>query len=615
MGGYLLADYSGETTVLHYYADLPLTNVQTVEFGKNLLELVSELDSADTYTAILPVGKDGLTIAELPDGEISPGVVKSGLIVYSVEAEEEIDGGRVTRKVAWSDVTDAGNLRTKAAAQLTGEGVKTLHTISASALDLGLIEEDLPRFMVGRYVRLNSAPHGFAEAYPLMELDPDILDPGNTQITMGAAVKTSTAIHHAQQSATQEQLDKQHQELQGEIIKTKEDLEGRIDGIDGTYFYVRYSAYADGRNMTTAPADDTLYMGTCSTNQATAPTDYREYTWARTRGEDGANGTPGEPGADGRTQYLHIKYSDDGQTFTDNDGEELGAWIGTLVDFTEADSMVFSDYTWKKFTEDVDEELDSIKRVVTEQRTEIISDCESIILAALESYVETSDYGTFKETVESELVTLADKISMNFTTTTEHIQDVDGDLQAKFSEVYKFIAFSGDTAITIGGSSGLELTLDNDGGIIFSKNGVAFGHWDGNDFYTGNIVVNVSERAQFGQFAFIPRSDGSLSFLMVGTPPAAFRIVRQPVGSTVTVGTAFELSVLAVGTGLTYLWQQQAKYNGAWVNSWADLPSNTAPEVFIVPTAAGTQRYRCVIEDANGNTLTTNVAEITITAA
>ena len=37
MGGYLLADYSGEVTKLHYYADLPLTNMQKVEFGENPL--------------------------------------------------------------------------------------------------------------------------------------------------------------------------------------------------------------------------------------------------------------------------------------------------------------------------------------------------------------------------------------------------------------------------------------------------------------------------------------------------------------------------------------------------------------------------------------------------
>ena len=112
---------------------------------------------------------------------------------------------------------------------------------------------------------------------------------------------------------------------------------------------------------------------------------------------------------------------------------------------------------------------------------------------------------------------MADKIKMNFEKSTSSIEKIDGDVQSKFTQLYKYISFSGDTAITIGSGDGsLTLELDNEKGIVFSKNGVAFGTWDGNNFYTGNIVVRLNERAQFGNFAFIPRSDGSLSFLKVG---------------------------------------------------------------------------------------------------
>ena len=48
-----------------------------------------------------------------------------------------------------------------------------------------------------------------------------------------------------------------------------------------------------------------------------------------------------------------------------------------------------------------------------------------------------------------------------------------------------------------------------------TKNGEQFGYWDGNDFYTGNLVVRTNERAQFGKYAYVPRSDGSLMFLKV----------------------------------------------------------------------------------------------------
>lgn len=142
------------------------------------------------------------------------------------------------------------------------------------------------------------------------------------------------------------------------------------DGADGvsTYFYVKYSVNANGNPMTDTPSSTTKYMGVCSTTAPAAPTSYSAYKWTQCRGNDGTNGTPGAAGADGKTQYLHIKYSDDGETFTANNGEDLGAWIGTLVDFNEADSADFGAYTWKKFTEDVDEELESLQGEITSIR-------------------------------------------------------------------------------------------------------------------------------------------------------------------------------------------------------------------------------------------------------
>lgn len=66
-------------------------------------------------------------------------------------------------------------------------------------------------------------------------------------------------------------------------------------------------------------------------------------------GKDGTNGTDGTNGADGKTSYLHIKYSNDGGvTFTGNNGEDPGAWIGVYVDFNINDSDDPSDYKWTK---------------------------------------------------------------------------------------------------------------------------------------------------------------------------------------------------------------------------------------------------------------------------
>lgn len=377
LGGYLLADYSTEPMTIHYYADLPLVNTQTVEFGENLLDLESILDAADVYTAILPVGAEGLTLAELPDGEVSEGYVKEGKIIYSVEAEALYNGARITRMVKWDDVTVAANLQRKACLKLRSEGVMLSHTIEATAADLGGTD-DLARFVVGRHIELRSTPHGFSATYPLMTLEPDILNPGNTHIAMGTTVLTATDIAHGNQSANREQLN------------------------------------------------------------------------------------------------LHQL--------------QLNKQQQNLADVAET---------------------------MQTSITEAIQTAESIILSALESYVRTSNFEEYQATVKSELEIMANQISLQFTETTSHLDNVDGDLQQTMETLAKHFDFGVDGLTIKAGENAMTLSLDNDL-VIFKKNGQEFGKWDGVDFHTGNIVIGVNERAQFGSFAFVPRSNKSLSFLKVG---------------------------------------------------------------------------------------------------
>ena len=122
-----------------------------------------------------------------------------------------------------------------------------------------------------------------------------------------------------------------------------------------SYFHIRYSAIANptlSSQMTETPSD---YIGTYVDSNAADSTDPSRYTWSRFRGQDGNNGqdgTPGINGTDGKTYYLHIKYSNDGATFTSNNGEDPGAWLGQYVDENKADSTVFSKYTWAKIKGD-----------------------------------------------------------------------------------------------------------------------------------------------------------------------------------------------------------------------------------------------------------------------
>lgn len=130
------------------------------------------------------------------------------------------------------------------------------------------------------------------------------------------------------------------------------------DGTDGktSYFHIKYSSVSNptsSSQMTETPSE---YIGTYVDYTSTDSTDPSKYTWARfqgLQGETGEQGIPGTNGSDGKTSYLHIKYSNDGgNTFTSNNGETAGDYIGQYVDYTQADSTSVSAYTWSKIKGD-----------------------------------------------------------------------------------------------------------------------------------------------------------------------------------------------------------------------------------------------------------------------
>ena len=607
LGGYLCIRYEADGNYIDYVSGFELTNTQEIVFGENLLDLKTDSDATETYSAIIPIGatieteatdEDGnpvtnktiLTIENLPDGDITDDIVKKGDMIYSRSAVEAY--GWIfapVKETTWDDVTNANNLQSKSVEFLVADGMMLSESVEAVAADLHFTDDQIQSFRIYRNVKVRSEPHGHNSVYQLTKLGLDLQNPQNTKITVGSTKRTLTDLNASQKNEADQRIESVRNELMDFVSKKATGIEQKIEGIDGLFFYIKYSPYEDGHFMTNAPDEFTLYMGTCSTNKETAPDDYREYTWCRVRGSDGENGQPGKPGENGQTQYLHIKYSDDGVTFSGNIlsgnagrwlsgvitggslttiesppseaaryisfdsaipvtagevfnfsasgntsvsvfvflydedgfyfgsadtlwhgntnltipdgvcyirftlshglytsfedyqnafesgelkphlwksgvvlGEELGAYIGTLVDFVEADSETFSDYTWKKFTEDVDEELDEIRKTIVDQYTEVLNDAEKITLKALESYVETSNFEEFKRTLTAELEVWAGGITGQVSSTETSIENVNGDLQEKFNTITKYFTFD-INGMTIGQvDNPNKVVIDND---------------------------------------------------------------------------------------------------------------------------------------------------------
>lgn len=147
-----------------------------------------------------------------------------------------------------------------------------------------------------------------------------------------------------------------------------------------------------------------------------------------------------------------------------------------------------------------------------EQITQVQSDLDEVNDGLSE---QARNVEILREEKASEMKLLNDRLEVNFESTTEQITQIDGEISGIVEELEKHFEFSTDGLVIKAGENSMELHLDNNL-IRFTKNGQQFGWWDGVDFHTGNVVVEVNERAQFGNFAFVPRSNGSLSFLKVG---------------------------------------------------------------------------------------------------
>lgn len=156
--------------------------------------------------------------------------------------------------------------------------------------------------------------------------------------------------------------------------------------------------------------------------------------------------------------------------------------------------------------EAVDRIASELRSEFSEQVTSLTRDTERIVLAALESYTETSDFENFQQTVQSELLVMADKISMSFETATTQLADTNGELQSVVEFIQKHFDFTVDGLTIKADEYSMNLNLDNDE-VYFSKNGQRFGVWDGVNFRTGNIYIGVEEVAQFGNYGFVPYED------------------------------------------------------------------------------------------------------------
>lgn len=168
--------------------------------------------------------------------------------------------------------------------------------------------------------------------------------------------------------------------------------------------------------------------------------------------------------------------------------------------------------------QDVDNKYNTITDTIIETTSQLEQTTSSISGRVTQTETDIGTLQTTTTQMSTALEMNAQGVSMRFETVNNVITNLDDGLQTEINNRVKCIDFI-DGSINLNNTeSPLTLTIDNDK-LAFRKNGVVVSEWNAEQdiFNVGNINVRTNEKAQFGQFAFVPQRNGALSFVRLDT--------------------------------------------------------------------------------------------------
>lgn len=196
LGGYFVERYQNDGTYIDWLADFNSVAPQTIEFGKNLMDIYALNDASRTYSVVIPIGAD----IEQNDGtfkKLTIGEVNNN-IDYLVNQEALNLYGWIVAPVSettWPDVTIASNLKTKGQNFLNQHAVTIKSDIELTALDLSACDANIEAFFIYQYVNIISKPHNFSSQLLLKKITIPFMHPEEISIILGETRETLTGIN------------------------------------------------------------------------------------------------------------------------------------------------------------------------------------------------------------------------------------------------------------------------------------------------------------------------------------------------------------------------------------------------------------------------------------
>lgn len=156
--------------------------------------------------------------------------------------------------------------------------------------------------------------------------------------------------------------------------------------------------------------------------------------------------------------------------------------------------------------------LNAIIQEMESNYTALLQNSQEIVLQAMQDYVKTGDYETFKQTITTELETRADGITMKFNKITDALTSENGEINRQLTELSRYIRFSA-SGIELGENNQPTTTTIENGKFAIKENGEDVAYVEKYKMHIKDL--EVESKLTIGNFAFVPRSNGNLSFMKV----------------------------------------------------------------------------------------------------
>lgn len=190
LGGYLMTREENGVYYLDYLQEINVLAPQSVQFGKNLIDLKRIKKGGDIGTVVVPLGakmkdEEGNEIGRLTIESVNGGVD------FLQDDAAIAEHGTIVKKAIFDGITDAAELKMAGQAYLA-DSVNQWETIELTAADLATVGQDIASFHLGTQVQVTSKPHGLDQRFLVSKLSIKLLDPAANALTLGKTVSALT---------------------------------------------------------------------------------------------------------------------------------------------------------------------------------------------------------------------------------------------------------------------------------------------------------------------------------------------------------------------------------------------------------------------------------------